>query len=121
MHLKKVFVNNDYPEAFLSATLNPIAPKPREERKKQIIIPYVKGLSEDIRRVCRKFDIKVVFRSGVSLRSKLSKVKDKLPSDQNSNVVCNGCQRTFRNFLTFRGHVSAFHSCDVNISNQFQS
>ena len=40
MHLKKVFANNDYPEAFLSATLNPIAPKPREnssnreERKK---------------------------------------------------------------------------------------
>ena len=30
MHLKKVFVNNDYPEAFLSATLNPVAPKPRE-------------------------------------------------------------------------------------------
>ena len=30
---------------------------------------------------------KVVFRSGVSLRFKLSKVKDKLPSDQNSNVV----------------------------------
>ena len=58
-----------------------------EETKKQIIIPYVKGLSEDIRRVCRKFDIKVVFRSGVSLRSKFSKVKDKLPSDQNSNVV----------------------------------
>ena len=86
-------MNNDYPETFLSAALNPVAPKPREDnsnredRQKQIVIPYVKGLSEDIRRVCRKFDIRVVFRSGVSLRSKLSKVKDKLPSDQNSNVV----------------------------------
>ena len=28
-----------------------------------------------------------MFRSGVSLRFKLSKVKDKLPSDQNSNVA----------------------------------
>ena len=35
MHLKKVLVNNDYPEAFLSATLNPIAPKPREMGKKR--------------------------------------------------------------------------------------
>ena len=59
----------------------------KKREKKLIIIPYVKGLSEEIRRVCRKFDIKVVFRSGVSLKSKLSKVKDKLPSDQNSNVV----------------------------------
>ena len=84
MHLKKVFVNNDYPEAFLSATLNPVAPKPREDNSNGEEIPYAKGLSEDIRRACRKFDIKVAFRSGVSLRSKLSKVKDKLP---NSNVV----------------------------------
>ena len=32
-----------------------------EDRQKQIAISYVKGLSEDIRRVCRKFDIRVNF------------------------------------------------------------
>ena len=37
-----------------------------------------KGLSEDIRRVCRGYGIKVVFESGPTMRDRLVKVKDKL-------------------------------------------
>ena len=31
-----------------------------------VVIPYVSGLSEDIRRVCSRYDIRVVFRSGLT-------------------------------------------------------
>ena len=43
-----------------------------------MVIPYVAGMSEDIRRVCRKFNIRVVFKSGRTLHSMLTKVKDTL-------------------------------------------
>ena len=61
-----------------------------------MVIPYVAGMSEDIRRVCRKFNTRVVFKSGRSLRSMLTKVKDILPLGKQSNVVycipCSCCQ-----------------------------
>ena len=36
-----------------------------------VVIPYSRGLSEDVRRICRRYDIRsrVAFRSGRSLRS----------------------------------------------------
>ena len=39
-----------------------------------VVIPSVARMSEDIRRVCRKFNIRVVFKSGWTLRSMLTKV-----------------------------------------------
>ena len=39
-------------------------------------LSHVAGMSEDIRRVCRKFNIRVVFKSGQTLCSMLTKVKD---------------------------------------------
>ena len=52
-----------------------------------IAVPYVSGLSEDIRRVCRQFNIRVAFRSGRFLRSMLTRVKDPLPPDLLSKVI----------------------------------
>ena len=45
------------------------------------------GMSEDIRRVCRKFNIRVVFKSGRTLRSTLTKITNALPLGKQSNVV----------------------------------
>ena len=48
-----------------------------------VVIPYVAG-SKDIRRVCWKFSL---FKSGRTLRSMLTKVKETLPLGKQSNVV----------------------------------
>ena len=45
------------------------------------------GMSEDVRRVCRKLNIGVVFKSGCTLCSMLTKVKDTLPLGKQSNVA----------------------------------
>ena len=50
-------------------------------------LPYVAGISERIQRVCRDFGIRVVFKSGPTLRSLLTKVKDPLPTEKQSSVV----------------------------------
>ena len=52
-----------------------------------MVIPYVAGMSEDIRHVCRKFNIRVVFKSGRNLHSMLTKVKDMLPLGKQSNLI----------------------------------
>ena len=52
-----------------------------------MVIPYVARMSEDIRRVCRKFNIRVVFKSRRTARSMLTKVKDTLPIGKQFNVV----------------------------------
>ena len=44
-------------------------------------------VSEGIRRVCRKYGMKVIFRSELSLRSVLTRVKDPLPMEKWSKVV----------------------------------
>ena len=43
-----------------------------------MVIPYAAGISEDIRHVCRGFKIRIVLKSGPTLRSMLTKVKDTL-------------------------------------------
>ena len=53
------------------------------------MLPYMEGVGEDIRRVCSKFGMKVIFRSGRSLHSicMLTKVKDALTMEKLSKVV----------------------------------
>ena len=52
-----------------------------------MVICCVAGMSDDIRRVCRKFNIRVVFKSRRTLCSMLTKIKDTLPLGKQSNVV----------------------------------
>ena len=96
-HLNEVLRNNGYPKRFIYENSKIKKAKPRDEEMEAplVAIPYVSGLSEDIRRVCRHFGIRVVFRSGMNLRSQLSQLKDVLPMEQRSGVVyeipCSTC------------------------------
>ena len=95
-HLTKVLRQNGYPSNFIRSSSIPSRrdaetteePLPEEGRRPpMVMLPYTEGVSEDIRRVCRKFGMKVVFRSGLSLRSMLTKVKDTLALEKKSKVV----------------------------------
>ena len=52
-----------------------------------VCIPYLTGLSEDIRRVYRRFSIRTIFKAGPTLRSYLMRVKDRVPTSMKSSVV----------------------------------
>ena len=81
-HLARVLRQNGYPTNFICS---PFAPPPppqvldtssperdqeKENRPPVMIIPYDVGMSENIRHACRKFYIRVVFKSGQSLHRK---------------------------------------------------
>ena len=52
-----------------------------------LVLPYVKGLSEKIRLVCRPLNIKTAFRSSSTLRSLLTHVKAPTPPEEQKCVV----------------------------------
>ena len=96
-HLARVLKQNAFPANFIR---NASAPPTQEtadtssrdeEQKKErgplVLIPCVAGMSEDIKRICRKFNIRVVFKFRRTLRSVLAMVKDTLPLGKQSNVV----------------------------------
>ena len=58
----------------------------KEERGPLVVKLCVTGMSEDVRHVYRKFNIRVVFKSGRTFRSMLTMVKDTLPIGTRSNV-----------------------------------
>ena len=98
-HLCEVLRSNGYPEhVFRSAALQ------RERRQEEttkytICLPYVSGVSEDLRRVCRRFDIRSVFTTVSTLRKHLTRVKDRDPLLRKSGVVynipCSSCSMQY--------------------------
>ena len=94
-HLSKVLRQNGYPVGFIRSAAWP----PQREEDVQdslleegsspplVMLLYTAGISGDIRRVCKKYDMKVIFRSGLSLCLVLTRVKDPLPTRKQSKVV----------------------------------
>lgn len=78
---------NDYPEKFVNASSKPhIAAEPTEEPLVTAFIPYVAGLS-NVRQVCQRYNIRMIFCTTSSLRGQLMPVKDQDPLGKKSNVV----------------------------------
>ena len=95
-HLAKVLKQNGYPNAFIRSSSVPSrrnvevteAPLLEEGRRPPLVmLPYMERVCEDIRRVWRKFGLKVVFSSGLSLHSMLTRVKDTLVMEKRPKVV----------------------------------
>ena len=76
-----------HPHCMETADTSSCDEEQEEEKGPLVVIPYVAGMSEDIRHVCREFNIRVVLKSGRTLRSMLTKVKGTLPLGKQSNVV----------------------------------
>ena len=85
-HLARVLKQNGCPANFIrNASVPPTqetadvsSPEKEQEKGPLVVMPYMAGMSEDIRHVCRKFNVRVVFKSGRTLRLMLTKVKDTL-------------------------------------------
>ena len=84
-----VLRTNGYPEHVIEHATKPRRKKTtREEQTKYTIcLPYIAGIGEDLRRVCRKFDIRTVFTTTYTLGQQLTKVKDTDPTLKRLSVV----------------------------------
>ena len=104
----KISGDNGYPDRMIDRVLlqqkqcNP-SPTTQQtttsEEKKLLFLPYAKGLSERIDRVCYKLGIRAVFKSGNTLRQSLMRVKSRRRDEQKKGVVyevpCGGCNQVY--------------------------
>ena len=89
-HLQGVMLNNDYPTGFLKRCRT-LKPKERSEDEHKPLsttkLPYIEGLSEEIRRILRGFNIRTVFRTIDTLGRILTRVKDPTPPEERPGVI----------------------------------
>ena len=66
---------------------------------KSINLPYIQGLSEQLKRALDKHNIKATFYTQTTLRSLLSKPKDPIPKEDRNNAVyqlnCKDCEAVY--------------------------
>ena len=88
-HILNVLKANHYPKRFIdNAYLTDSHEHSSEETpSKTVVIPYIKGLSEGIKRIFSNVKVKVVFRPLTSLRQHFVRPKDPVPSMCKANIV----------------------------------
>ena len=79
-YLVNIPVSNGYPFSFLQKRTKSGKPnnsaEPANEFKATAVLPYVKGLSEQLRRCLQQQGVRAVFKSETTLRSQLVRPKD---------------------------------------------
>jgi predicted GIY-YIG superfamily endonuclease/uncharacterized protein (UPF0335 family) len=91
INIKKDLSTNGYPIKLIDQTINKRQNQTNRQKEHvettgpTINIPYVKGLSEKIRRIGKQYNIRTVFSSKDSLRSHLTKTK---PTNQKDMKNC---------------------------------
>ena len=90
-HLSSVLVSNGYPFSFLQKLTKTGKPnnsaEPANEFKATAVLPYVKGLSEQLRRCLQQQGVRAVFKSETTLRSQLVRPKDAVDPAKQDGVV----------------------------------
>lgn len=112
-HLRDVFQANGYPDSCIEPILNrkenkqtrlPAEQASQEERGKEctLCLPYVRGVSERIDRLCKSITsvkVRVVFKPIKTLRHMLLNVKNKVPDQKKKGVVylipCRECEEGY--------------------------
>ena len=93
-HLHKVLPDNHYPAQFFQQG------KPQQKTNKKpnpstgkfiegarVVIPYIKGLSEQYRHTLAKYRIRVFFKSTITIKSLLMYLKDPIPDAHKTDII----------------------------------
>ena len=80
--------HNNYPERITSSPRNLDRRMEDDTRKlTRVCLPYVKGLTERIQKICSPYDIRTVFTSGSTLRRYIFRVKPPTEFNMTKNCV----------------------------------
>ena len=93
MHISNVLLANGYPHSLINSRLpsrlhQTDESTDRTQPKATVVIPYIKHVSEGIRRILSKVDIRTCFKPNQTLRQLLVHPKDKIPlSDKTTKWI----------------------------------
>nr|VZI47564.1 unnamed protein product [Spirometra erinaceieuropaei] len=101
-YLYQLFRSNGYPISFVKNCLRrqrqpqDQSPSGEATQKKYYSLPYMRGISEVMARQLNRFGICIAHKPASSLRAALSRAKDPIPKEQQSNVIyripCANCR-----------------------------
>ena len=89
-HVRRALETCGYPTWTFNRTKRSNKNSERAEegnKRRNIVIPYVSGMSEKLRRIFNQHQIPVCFKPANTLRQKLVHPKDKVPHKQKNNLV----------------------------------
>ena len=93
-HLHKVLQDNHYPTQFFQQgkLQQKTNKKPNSSTVKfiggaRVVIPYIKGLSEQYRHILAKYRVRVFFKGTNTIKSLLMHPKDPIPDAQKTDII----------------------------------
>ena len=101
-HVAKALQNNGYPRRLVVRNWHPPhsqQPKQQDTPTATVTLPYIRHLSETIRRILAPLGIRTCFRPHRTLRQTLVRLKDRTPLQQRAGVVyripCGSCAKVY--------------------------
>ena len=101
-HVRRALGTNGYPRGVVerySGTTRAAHEDNQMTRGPPITLPYVRGISEAVRRILRPLGVRVTFKPTITLKQLLVKPKDQVPDRERANVVyqvpCANCPATY--------------------------
>ena len=93
-HLHKVLLENHYPTQFFQegksqqkANKKPNTSTENFIERARVVIPYIKGLSEQYRHTLAKYIVRVFFKGTSTIKSLLMHLKDPIPDEQKIDII----------------------------------
>ena len=93
--LTETMQRNGYPKGFLTCKKKTVTSEgdsnsqQAETPVRTVSLPYTKGLSEKIQRICQKYNIRTIFKSNNTLRGQLCRVKPPNSTGNTKNCIYN--------------------------------
>ena len=102
-HVTQALKSNGYPTGMVKRNWQaPLAHSPASDPvtpRATVVIPYVRHVSESIRRILAPLEIRTCFRPHRTLRQTLANLKDRIPLQQRAGVVyripCGTCPKVY--------------------------
>ena len=84
VHISEALQDNGYPREFVNYNLRRTSNSQQIHQLTQpsatVVLPYIQGQSESIRRILQQLDIRTIFKPTLTLRQILSHPKDPVPT-----------------------------------------
>ena len=93
--LTETMQRNGYPKGFLTCKKKTVTSEGDSNSQQAetpvttVSLPYTKGLSEKIQRICQKYNIRTIFKSNNTLRRQLCRVKPPNSTGNTENCIYN--------------------------------
>lgn len=89
--IKTALKQNDYPETFLDKCFTdfeqPTTTRNQEQPSTNLFLPYIPGISDQLKRLSKKFNIRTIFKTRNTIRSQLTKTKPNNEKENTKNVI----------------------------------